>query len=540
MICLEFPPVNTTGNYRSAGFARYLAKHNVETHILTTDIKSGERIFRKNVDHRLMKGLESVHIHRFPIKPLAKFWKTKIGSFLRIWWQSTDNIDRRWFNYENKKEIENLIERCRPDILYLTLPPFSISRVAIHLSRKFNIPLVSDFRDAWSLWGTSTFSTEWHYKKVLKLERQLIMQSTKVLGVTQELIDDLKAYHEGQFEDKFRVVYNGYDKSFLTTVPTINIKHSDKISIGYVGSFYYQPTINPSWYRVDKHLLKWISYQPRLENWKYRSPYYFLKAVKAFVQSNPNYEAKLEFHLVGKKPSWLDEMLNEFRLQNNFVYHGFVDKSKVLELQKSWDILLATSENIVGGKHYCLPSKTFDYVESMKPIWAFITAGTQKEFYKDYPQVSIFNPDEDNSEKMLNAVSQIHSQKVEFKKLDCTYYRENQAKVFHKILKNVVSLSFILLFVIAQFQVQCKTQKESKIEVIYENMLLKGEYADIRDLGAKTNDIIDDSNAIHEAIDYAPIESDSSLINPCVIWDIHKGINVCNTKNSRNSACLYY
>ncbi len=64
MICPEFPPVNTTGNYRSAGFARKFTKAGHEVQVITTTIESGEETFRKSTDDQLLVGLESIKIHR--------------------------------------------------------------------------------------------------------------------------------------------------------------------------------------------------------------------------------------------------------------------------------------------------------------------------------------------------------------------------------------------------------------------------------------------------------------------------------------------
>lgn len=442
MICIEFPPVNTTGNYRSAGFARYLLAQGIETHILTTEVKSGIDVFNKSFDLNLLKGLESAEIHRFNVKPLKKFWQTKIGSFLRIWWHTTDSIDKRWYYGRNKTRIFQLVKEIRPDVIYVTLPPFSVSRVALDLSRKFNIPLVSDFRDAWSLWGTSPYSTKWHYKKVLNLERELISQSECVIGVTPELVDDLKKSHRQIKGTNYKVVYNGYDSGLNVAATPKQQNHiTNIVRVGYVGSFYYQPKSPIRWYRIDKRLLKQISYSPREEDWKYRSPYFFLKTLSKLKERNPKVAARVEFHLAGKKPIWLDSMLSELDVEANFVYHGFLKKEEVILLQNSWDILLATSERILGGKHFCLPSKTFDYISSKKPIWAFITDGTQKIFFNDYSQVKLFKPDdvEYNVEQIERIIDLNLFRKVEATPLAKEYSRAYQSSHLQSILNSVLT-----------------------------------------------------------------------------------------------------
>ena len=242
MLCLEFPPVNTTGNYRSAGFAMAFSKSGHDVEVITTTVESGLETFNKGVDDTLLAGLESIKVHRYPIKSISKFFSQGIGNAIRIWWNSTDSIDKRWYYGKNKRRMQEVVKRFKPDVLYVSLPPFSIARVAIDLKSQHSLPLITDMRDAWSLWATSPYSTRYHYKKVKRLERALFNASDAILGVTQQLVDDFKTQHPSIIENKFHVVFNGYDKN------NVQIKTEEKhpvvpptFTIGYVGSFYYDP-----------------------------------------------------------------------------------------------------------------------------------------------------------------------------------------------------------------------------------------------------------------------------------------------------------
>ena len=192
MLCLEFPPVNTTGNYRSAGFAMAFSKSGHDVEVITTTVESGLETFNKGVDDTLLAGLEIIKVHRYPIKSISKFFSQGIGNAIRIWWNSTDSIDKRWYYGKNKRRMQEVVKRFKPDVLYVSLPPFSIARVAIDLKSQHSLPLITDMRDAWSLWATSPYSTRYHYKKVKRLERALFNASDAILGVTQQLVDDFK------------------------------------------------------------------------------------------------------------------------------------------------------------------------------------------------------------------------------------------------------------------------------------------------------------------------------------------------------------
>ena len=123
-------------------------------------------------------------------------------------------------------------------------------------------------------------------------------------------------------------------------------------------------------------------------------------------------------------------MINEFDLADLFISHGFKDKDETLGIMNSWDAVLATSENIPGKKHFCLPSKSFDNVVTGKRVFAFITDGAQVKFYKNFPQVSFFNPTEvDKNLPLLNEEIQKANDKFEMRfDIPIEYTRRFQAR----------------------------------------------------------------------------------------------------------------
>jgi hypothetical protein len=211
MFCLEFPPVNTTGNYRSAGFAKNLSDAGVEVILFTVSEQSGVKTFGKKLDESLMQGLEKVKIFRFHVKPFRKIWESKIGNALRIWWNTTDKIDKRWFKGNSKKEILSILDSEKPDAMYFSLPPFSLARMALNMHESTGIPMVVDMRDAWSFWGTSPHTTYFHYLNKKRTENKLFSKASTIVGVTPQLIKDFKLQHSNINPDKFKVIYNGVD-----------------------------------------------------------------------------------------------------------------------------------------------------------------------------------------------------------------------------------------------------------------------------------------------------------------------------------------
>jgi glycosyltransferase involved in cell wall biosynthesis len=111
--------------------------------------------------------------------------------------------------------------------------------------------------------------------------------------------------------------------------------------------------------------------------------YFLFKTLSCLFKNHPSLKEVIRIEFIGKKLSWLDQMIEKFELSDNVYLHGFVDRKKALALQQNFDIFLATSEKKIGGEHYCLPSKIFDYIGQNKPVLAFVTEGIQKEFFEN-------------------------------------------------------------------------------------------------------------------------------------------------------------
>ena len=109
----------------------------------------------------------------------------------------------------------------------------------------------------------------------------------------------------------------------------------------------------------------------------------------------------------------------------------------MLKIQNTWNAILATSEKVVDGEHFCLPSKIFDVVNSKKRILAFVTSGSQEKFLKEYPQSVFLNPD--NVEGSSKLLKKVINEGYDFtsKSLDNSYSRHEQSQKLLSILANL-------------------------------------------------------------------------------------------------------
>jgi glycosyltransferase involved in cell wall biosynthesis len=403
-VTIEFAPVNTTGNFRSLKFAKYLPLYGLQPVIFTLDIAEASAIFNATIDTNLLAELPAdTPIYRTKLSPVADWKKTKIGTKINFLTRLGEGIADRWQNAAFWKQLDFIVAEHQPKVIYVSCPPFSCARVGANIADRYKIPFVLDMRDAWVEWGTHM--TYLHYLRVLGAENYVFQRAAAVLTVTDELKNRFIKNHKNVNPQKFHCVTNGYDAAMLTAdttqnklpKPVVAALEADKIfKIGYVGAFYYDPNEQTSrekkwWQRRGTSMLH---YYPVKENWLYRTPYFFLKTLKLVFEIQPEYRKNIQFELIGRIPEWLPTMVAELGLQDNVKYHGFVPQAQAIAIQYSFDMLLATSEKIADDVHYCLPSKLFDYIVVNKPILAFVTEGSQKCFLENLGTAVLCNPDD--------------------------------------------------------------------------------------------------------------------------------------------------
>lgn len=443
-IAMEFAPVNTTGNFRSLKFVKYLREFDVEPIVLTFDVANGSKAFSAKVDNQLLKEVpKNTDIYRLPLKPIKPFFSKGMGSFLRIFFSIDEGLAKRWVTSSFWKRLDTIIQKHQPKVVYVSLPPFSAGSLGIKVSKRYNLPLVVDMRDHWSQWSNTPFASKIHYNLTVQRERKILKQASKILGVTDELNKDFQRVHPSIPKEKFVTIFNGYDVDFAENnqqVFTSTITQKKVFKIGYIGSFYFSPEaqkqMNQKWWQRSGH--KKFAYSPRREDWLYRSPYFFLKSLHLLLKKRPEWKSRIRFEHIGRKPAWLDGMLKEFDLENNFHAHGFIPYQQVLKVQQSFDALLATSEKVINGEHYCLPSKVFDYLRTQKPIIAFLTKGAQKTFFDEIEAAIFCDPDDlpqavHQLEKVINGE---FSLSIRYDKLQ-KYHRRNMTSKLAQTIKNI-------------------------------------------------------------------------------------------------------
>lgn len=401
-IAYEFPPLKLGGVYRPLGFVNFLKELGYEPIIITLAKSAMYRYNPNHVEDTL--GLE-IRENNIIVEVDSELKhsneKSRVKSFIDTF-LSPNGIEAKYWRNNFNEVISKCIAEYKPQILFVTAPPFSIVELAVEASKKYKLPLVTDLRDAWSNWFTAPYPTYLHYWYKQRKENSALQNSTIVTVTSKQTINDFILLNPSVDRNKYRYLPNGYNGELQQWINDLGKK--EVIKIGYVGSFYFSPSSrnNLMMPRHQKKLHKRLQYVPNLQDWLYRTPFFFFKTLQELFRLNPEFKNKIKVEFAGEKADWLLEMIEEFGLQQNVKLLGYISHQQSLSFQRECDLLLITSAKVIGGKDYSIAGKTFEYFQNQKPILAFVCEGAQKEILEESGMAIICNPDEiENSAAIL-------------------------------------------------------------------------------------------------------------------------------------------
>lgn len=444
-LAIEFAPVNTTGNYRSTKFVKYLPEFGIKPIVVTLDIPSALQVFPSAaVDNSLLEDLpKDTSIIRIPCKKNEFDLQNRMVRFLRAVSRDVGDEFQTLWKENLLSEIGGIVSKYQPRLIIASLPPFGTGPLAVEISKRFDLPLILDMRDGWTFWNPAPYPTFFNYYRERKILRRIFKQAKAILGVTHQLNDAFRQFNPGINPEKFHVIPNGFDGPEING-EAINIPRLSKNEyvIGYVGAFYYVPKYTEEmakpWWQRKGHRKFYFS--PRKENYLYRTPHFFFKALSELFKRRPDMRKIVKLKFVGEKPDWMDEMASSFGFQDLCSFYGRMPRLKALKILGTCDAFLNTTTKIEGGKDYSLNAKLFDYILMKKPILGFILNGAAKDFLENSGLGFVFDPDKAYGSSLLleKAIDGGYTLKPNSQYLN-QFHRHHLTRQLAEVIKNQIN-----------------------------------------------------------------------------------------------------
>jgi len=165
-----------------------------------------------------------------PLRTLAAFLLTATGKF-QIHNFAIESFD----GYLNDYLEDNPV-----DYIYATCDPFSIAQLGSNLAKKFNIPLVVDFRD---LWNNKLLSSDYRPKlneRVIDFLHEWyisrwIARSEFVTAVTEPINEEVRRIRPGL---RTLTVMNGFETELFSSMTAELNEPNEKFTFSIIGTLF--------------------------------------------------------------------------------------------------------------------------------------------------------------------------------------------------------------------------------------------------------------------------------------------------------------
>jgi len=368
VVAYYFPPMGLSGVQRTLKFVKYMKNYDWEPTVITT----GSVGYFAH-DESLSKEAESSDIRiirigaKDPNAMLSKFGTIRPPreSIRKI----LSRISQAIFIPDNKiswsklalQKVKKLLKNEYFDALYVTVPPFSSFYYLRKLKKKFDIPIMVDYRDLWYGSYFAFYPTPVHKTLHKRMEYLSLKTADKIIVTNRKIKEKLiKTYKFLTFNDVV-IIPHGFDPQDFENVQP-EPKFNDKMIVTYSGIFM-----------------------------EYNTPKYFLYAFKKLVTERPDLASKIQLNFIGYLGKENKALVTKLNLEEFVKELGYMNHKEAVKKIISSDVLWL----MVGKKRNIdaiLPGKLLEYMGSQKPIIGCVPDGVAKMTLEEYGASFITEP----------------------------------------------------------------------------------------------------------------------------------------------------
>lgn len=408
------------GVQRTAKFVKYLTHFDWEVFVLTTNQKT---YLAK--DECLLQELESDKIQIFRTGTNSNDHSNDTVKVVRL---SDDRLRQilsklsQTFLIPDSKILwkkkalhlaEKIISENKIDIIFSTAPPYTDFLIALELKKKFSIPFVLDYRDSWIDCPNNYYPTQLHKNSHSKLETAVLKNTDMVITINSRIKELLIERYPFLNEEDAEIIPQGFDQQDFHDVKN-KVSKNEKMKITYSGSFL-----------------------------NYYTPEYFLRALAALFEENPERRNHIEAVFIGLLNTEHEKMIDRLGLKDSIKLLGYKKHSECISHLNEADILWMMI-NKTDRSDLHSTGKLYEYFGARKPILACVPDGVAKDSLKEYGAAEVCEPDDIDSIKraiekfytsFVNNQMPVPDEKV-ISKYERKHLTEKLSGIFDKVLQS--------------------------------------------------------------------------------------------------------
>jgi len=359
VVAYDYPPLAGAGIIRTMKFTQHFKEFGWEPYILT--VKNPDRFYTAEGKDPVPVGMK-VYRSRNYLNNLSMVQGGlgKLGMRKKF---IVPDVYAGWI-FDTVRKAKILIREEGIDLIYVSCPPYSGAVAGAWLKRTFpHIPLVVDFRDAWTVnpYTKRNYLSSRVQAIDDRLERWVFGQADAVAvaadGIMREYVQKYPDHAA-----KMTVIYTGFDQNDIP----LDISPNNKFTILYAGYFYGVQTPEPICQA--------------------------LSMIKAEGRISPD---ELEFKWIGRRSPY-ESLIEKYGLRQYMKYWGVVPKSVAdYETAKADLFYLTIGQNAEVSQSYTLTNKIFSCLGAGKPILATVPEGDAKSLIEQHSDNSYIITDYD-------------------------------------------------------------------------------------------------------------------------------------------------
>jgi len=359
------------GVQRTLKFAKYLKEYGWDPVVLTDSPKKYFAVDESMLNEAIESGIKiertgeeitdvSKIIIKTPNEKLRKL-RSRAGQFLLI----PDN-KKFWLKPALKKVDEIWKKYNGFNVIFATAPPYTDFLVGQEVKKKYKVPLVIDYRDAWVDSPVLNFyPTPFHKMSNMRLEKGVLKDANKII-TTNRRVKELIISRYGNIEyNDVKIIPHGYDEEDFEKAKTMELPLTNKMRITYSGSFYT------------------------------RNPKFYLEAIYKFFVKYPELKKEVEFCFIGIISKDNLALIKSYGIEDSLNILGYINHIECIKYLLASDVLffmISRGENDDAA----MPGKVGEYIGSRKNIIACIPEGVTKKILEKYNAIKFVdeNPEE--------------------------------------------------------------------------------------------------------------------------------------------------
>jgi glycosyltransferase involved in cell wall biosynthesis len=356
LIAYYFPPMGLSGVQRTVKFAKFLPKYGWKPTVLTVE-PTGYYAF----DDTLLKEAEQAGVkiirtnsydanHFFKKRGIVKMPSEGMRKILQFFGDLLFIPDTKiGWKITAVKAATGLLEKEHFDLIFATAPPQTDFLIGAALKRKFEIPLVVDYRDAWLEYPFKYFPTPLHRLWHKHLEKKVLRAADRVIVTHRRVKECILRRHPFVDYKEVVIISQGFDSEDLPE--TIGEKRAKplRMKIAHAGTFYAD-----------------------------RSPGVFFQALANVLRNNPRMRGRIEVNLIGNVREEDKRLVKHLDLQDAVNFLGYLPHRDCVKFLSESDLLWFVIDN-----DFQTPGKLYEYFGTRRPMIASLVEGYTKQLIRD-------------------------------------------------------------------------------------------------------------------------------------------------------------